>query len=279
MLRPDEKLDFEGFRGNVSQLEEQCVALMYTLEEARREIEALKKERDHYKEFWQAMNTYHSVMSRFQLSTGSIPSAPFPSQVLYPNAAPQDMPSEYSMYSFPRASPSTFQAASSSLQNSTPTVPSHPVSPVNPKVIPQPQINPSLHQSPSQVPPFSTVNRSPETPQKKPRDKPIESYFGTSKSPERKTVSRFVVGNGATGGSLSEGGIHTTELFGFASSNQADNKGIDTQNMLKGMSPDPERESSTIEDGSGAPSLDTEPARKGLLEKDEIGKDEMNFLA
>ena len=30
-------------------------------------IEALTAERDHYKEFWQAMTSYHNVMTRFQL--------------------------------------------------------------------------------------------------------------------------------------------------------------------------------------------------------------------
>ena len=141
MLRSDEKLNFEGFRGTVlqtaSQLKEQCVTLMCTLEETRRENEAIKKERDHYKEFWQAMNTYHSVMSRFQLPTEFIPAAPFPSQVLYPNAAPRYMTSEFPMYSS-GTFPSTLQAAPPSLQDSSPVVPSDSVSPVNAKAIPQP---------------------------------------------------------------------------------------------------------------------------------------------
>ena len=246
------------------------MALMCTLEETRCENEAIKKERDHYKEFWQAMNTYHSVMSRFQLPTGSIPAAPFPSQVQYPNPAPHDLTPDFPMYSSGTSS-STLQAAPPSLQDSTPIVPLDSVSPVNATAIPQPQIHALSLQSNPQVPPSSIVNSTPETPKKKSQDKPIESYFGTSKSPEKTAVSRSVGKDSVLGG-----GTHRTELPEIAS-NKANDKKIDTPNMFKDLSPDPEAESLTIEDVSKGQSHDTEAERSGLSEKDERN-DEMDFF-
>jgi hypothetical protein len=64
-------------------LEDQCERLMGSLEESRRIIEALTKEKDHYKEFWQVTNNYHCVMSRFQVPapTAAVTSGSFPSQI------------------------------------------------------------------------------------------------------------------------------------------------------------------------------------------------------
>jgi len=47
---------------------------MGSLDEARRTIKTVTAEKDHYKEFWQAMNNYHSVMARFQV----VPPSSFP---------------------------------------------------------------------------------------------------------------------------------------------------------------------------------------------------------
>lgn len=73
-LKPDEIIDFAGFRDAVSTLQDQCTRLMGSLEEARRTIKSVTAEKDHYKEFWQAMNNYHSVMLRFQV----VPPISFP---------------------------------------------------------------------------------------------------------------------------------------------------------------------------------------------------------
>lgn len=74
-LTPGEQIDFEGFRGSVTHLADQCERLMGSLEEVRRTVEHLTKERDHYKEFWVTTKNYHSVMSRFHSS--SPPSVPY----------------------------------------------------------------------------------------------------------------------------------------------------------------------------------------------------------
>jgi hypothetical protein len=57
--------DSDGVTAGLSMLEDQCQRLMGSLEESRLANEALTAERDHYKEFWNAMNNYHTVMSRF----------------------------------------------------------------------------------------------------------------------------------------------------------------------------------------------------------------------
>jgi hypothetical protein len=82
-LLPNEKIDFGAFRSGVALLEDQCERLMGSLEESRRIIEALTKEKDHYKEFWQVTNNYHCVMSRFQVPapTAAVTSGSFPSQI------------------------------------------------------------------------------------------------------------------------------------------------------------------------------------------------------
>jgi hypothetical protein len=78
-LLPGENINFEGFRSGVSSLEDQCARLMGSLEEARRTITSLTAEEDPYKEFWQAMNNYHNVMSRFQVSAATAgPQISFP---------------------------------------------------------------------------------------------------------------------------------------------------------------------------------------------------------
>ena len=73
-LKPDEIIDFAGFRDSVLNLQDQCTRLMGSLEEARRTIQTVTAEKDHYIEFWQAMNNYHSVMARFQV----VPPISFP---------------------------------------------------------------------------------------------------------------------------------------------------------------------------------------------------------
>jgi len=77
-LLPGEQLDFESFQKGVAGLQDQCERLMGSLEESRRTIEALTAERDHYKEFWQAMNNYQSVMSRFQVPAAAAAITPGP---------------------------------------------------------------------------------------------------------------------------------------------------------------------------------------------------------
>ena len=78
-LLPGENINFEGFRSGVSSLEDQCARLMGSLEEASRTITSLTAEEDPYKEFWQAMNNYHNVMSRFQVSAATAgPQISFP---------------------------------------------------------------------------------------------------------------------------------------------------------------------------------------------------------
>jgi hypothetical protein len=63
---------------------------MGSLEESRRANEALRAERDHYKEFWSVMNNYHTVMSRFQVPASSVgfPGAPLPNQMGVYSSAP-----------------------------------------------------------------------------------------------------------------------------------------------------------------------------------------------
>ena len=56
---------------------------MGSLEEARRTIEALVQEKDYYKYFWQAMNNYHSVLSRFQAPGQWLAKGPFTSHFPY----------------------------------------------------------------------------------------------------------------------------------------------------------------------------------------------------
>ena len=80
---------------------------MGSLEEARRTIEALAQEKDYYKDFWQATNNYHSVMSRFQVPAPSLTTAPFTSHFPYSSASapvsqvntPQFSVSSYPLYS------------------------------------------------------------------------------------------------------------------------------------------------------------------------------------
>ena len=84
-LLPDEKIDFGNFRSGVALLKDQCERLMGSLEESRRTIEALTKEKDYYKEFWQITNNYHSVMARFQVPApmAAVTTASFPFQIAY----------------------------------------------------------------------------------------------------------------------------------------------------------------------------------------------------
>ena len=75
-LLPGEKIDFATFRGGVtaglSTLEDQCQRLMGSLEESHRANEAVTAERDHYKEFWSAMNNYHTVVGDVSFSSPCI---------------------------------------------------------------------------------------------------------------------------------------------------------------------------------------------------------------
>ena len=116
-LLPNEKIDFEVFRSGVTLLENQCERLMSSLEESRRTIEALTKEKDHYKEFWQVTNNYHSVMSRFQVPapTATVTPASFPSHIAYSSSL---APLQMAVSSFPGSGYPAFTASDSQPQQS-----------------------------------------------------------------------------------------------------------------------------------------------------------------
>ena len=105
-LLPGEQIDFESFQRGVVDLQDQCQRLMGSLEEARRIIETLTQEKDYYKDFWQAMNNYHNVMSRFQIPTPALTAAPFATHFPYSSSsapvsqvnAPQFAVSAYPLY-------------------------------------------------------------------------------------------------------------------------------------------------------------------------------------
>ena len=203
-LMPGEQIDFDGFRGSVTHLEDQCHRLMGSLEEACRTIEDLTKERDHFREFWVTMKNYHSVMSRFH--TSSPPSAPYhspassyhpPMTSLLPLPPPpppltnaQFMVSQYPLagYGPTLAGPSgqqylftggqycePFSAQAQSQQNTAI---------VHNESHPRRQMTPSSTTLPSQNP-FAT-NLSPppsrpeysDTPTKRDAVQPIDAYFG-----------------------------------------------------------------------------------------------------
>lgn len=80
MLLPGETIDFAEFQRQVTKVEDQCARLMRSLEEARRTIETLTAERDHYNQFWQATNNFYSAMSQFQVAeTTAVPQISVPS--------------------------------------------------------------------------------------------------------------------------------------------------------------------------------------------------------
>jgi hypothetical protein len=80
MLLPGEIIDLEGFRSQATKLEDQCMRLMNSLEEARRTNETLTAERDQYKQFWQATSDFYSAMSQFQVAeTTAVPQISVPS--------------------------------------------------------------------------------------------------------------------------------------------------------------------------------------------------------
>lgn len=183
-------------------MEDQCDRLMGSLEEARRTINALTAEKDHYKEFWQAMNTYHSVMSRFQVPTVTATHLSFPYNT--PSQAAQNpfMGAGFPMYnnqalptigsgplfqsheqesmgqssSLPLQSQQTQITGAAAINN-----PPLPVHATPPSAIAQPQDvspNQNVLQRTQATPP--STPKVFETP-KKEASKPIDSYF--SKSP------------------------------------------------------------------------------------------------
>jgi hypothetical protein len=182
-LLPNEKIDFEAFRSGVALLEDQCERLMGSLEESRRIIGALTKEKDHYKEFWQVTNNYHSVMSRFQVPapTAAVTSGSFPSQIAYSTSL---TPLKMTAPPIPRPGYPAFTAPDSQSQQAD-----HPQSKptqeiaIKPVQEPtqQPVVAPPIPEVMSQAIPSTpeaaaAVNiQSPETPSKR----TIMSYFTT----------------------------------------------------------------------------------------------------
>ena len=174
---------------------------MGSLEESRRANEAVTAERDHYKEFWSAMNNYHTVMSRFQVPASSVGSVGF---------AGAPLPTQMGVYSsspFPQ-----FGAATSPLIRQTVTPPfaasgypsygaaanlsgmdlkpfqSQPHSqPVGEIVAPAPLIHDGTTNTPKPSTPEPTTvppnTQSPVTPSKRILMKSIESYFASPKKP------------------------------------------------------------------------------------------------
>jgi hypothetical protein len=148
------------------------------LEEARRTITALTAEKDHYKEFWQAMNNYHNVMSRFQVSAATAgPPISFPFNPVSQGVA-NPFISSFPMYNTqaPNAGPqSQEQLSSSPLQShqSNTGAGAHPTH----------QGTPSRSASTQPMDLSSPLapqrSQPPETP-KKEAAKPIESYFSKS---------------------------------------------------------------------------------------------------
>jgi len=172
---------------------------MGSLEESRRANMAITAERDHYKEFWTAMNNYHSVMSRFQVSAPSVGSlgfagAPFPGQMDYssPPSIPQlgTAPSPLiPQTGAPPFATSAYPVYSATAANLAATV--------DLKFQPQYQTAgapppPAAHDGATRDPAPSTPeptgpatakppSQSPETPSKRTSIKSIESYFASAR--------------------------------------------------------------------------------------------------
>lgn len=229
-LLPNERLNFEGVRKGVADLEDQCERLMGTLEETRRALDYVTAEKDHYKEFWQAMNNYHSVMSRFQVPTATIQAAPFGSQPLripplsshlpplsshFPPLS-SHFPSQpgnghlmggYPMHRAPfpdAAYPDRTYEPSPALKQTTQQAPIQSDSPIIPGVtLPNPnQLSPATAPTrtfypPTAKPPETPTAKPPETP-KRDSSKPIDAYFSASKS-SAPSSSAKMVDNAGTG--------------------------------------------------------------------------------
>jgi hypothetical protein len=178
---------------------------MGSVEESRRIIEALTEEKDHYKEFWQAMNNYHSVMSRFQVQAPTVTGSPFPSQLAYSSSvapipqvnAPQYPASGYPLYSGNTINPTylDFQSQQGGYPHSQPTQPPQPpaiAAPAIPDVGSQPESS-LLHLTPQ---PAAKISQSPETPSKRDSTKGIDSYFTPMK---KKTASGQTTADSAGG--------------------------------------------------------------------------------
>jgi len=161
---------------------------MGSLEEARRTIEALAQEKDYYKDFWQATNNYHSVMSRFQVPAPSLTTAPFTSHFPYSSSsapvsqvnAPQFSVSSYPLYSGTTGLVASemhhLQSQEEGQPQPYPPRQSTITTPTVPDVAPQTQ-NPLL----STPETAAKVAQSPETPSKREATKSIESYFTSAK--------------------------------------------------------------------------------------------------
>lgn len=181
-------------------MEDQCHRLMGSLEEARRTIEMLTAEKDHYKEFWQAMSNYHSVMSRFRVPAATVPQLSFPY-----NAPPQSAQNPvmgngfpiYNMQAFPTTGTGPPLRAPSQphehdlIPQPGPPLPhtlqqnSGAVTAVSKEPIHLAEASPpSASAQPQNVPPPpvtspSAVSKILETP-KKEASKPIDAYFSKS---------------------------------------------------------------------------------------------------
>jgi hypothetical protein len=159
-------------------LEDQCERLMGSLEESRRIIEALTKEKDHYKEFWQVTNNYHCVMSRFQVPapTAAVTSGSFPSQIACSTSL---APLKMTAPPFPRpgypafTARSTISTISASRASSTQAY------------------SRNRHQTSSRA--YSTTRRcSPPSPKLRPKPSPLLPRLSPPSTPNRRRLPRNV---------------------------------------------------------------------------------------
>ena len=181
-------------------LQDQCQRLMDSLEESRRANEAITTERDHYKEFWSAMNNYHTVMSRFQVSAPSVGSlgfagTPLPSQMVSSSspsipqfgAAPSPLIPQTDAPPFAISAYPLYNATAANLAAMDLKFQSH-YQTAGEIVAPPPATHDDTIRNPDPSIPESTGSaaktQSPETPSKHSSMKSIESYFTSN----RKTI-------------------------------------------------------------------------------------------
>jgi hypothetical protein len=148
---------------------------MGSLEESRCTIEALTAERNYYKEFWQAMNNYHSIISHFQVPapTMAMP-GPFPSQNALPpiNAIAPFHTTAFPVSSHQGEHPQPNPAQPPAVRSITEYASAPPVSPNT-----APTKDVPILSTPKAA--ALTSTQSPETPSKR----TIQSYFTPVKKP------------------------------------------------------------------------------------------------
>ena len=172
---------------------------MGSLEESRRANEAITAERDHYKEFWSAMNNYHTVMSRFQVSAPSVGSlgfagAPLPSQMVYSSspsipqlgAAPSPLIPQTGAPPFATSAYPLYSATAANLAAMDLKFQPH-YQTAGEIVAPPPAAHDGTTRNPDPSTPEPTgpaaKTQSPETPSKRSSMKSIESYFASNRKP------------------------------------------------------------------------------------------------